>query len=121
VIDFIILSMTFISAWLLTVQIFKMHSDKSFELKMANKFNFNVEIFEYIRHKSFGEIIAYSGSTKYEFIDDNFYFFDILTRNRGNYVDISCINRVTGIIIFNTELCVYDVKEKSYKHFDKFI
>jgi hypothetical protein len=120
VINFIILSIAFISAWLSTSQIFRIYSDHNCNVKMANTFNFNIIVYEYIKHKSFGEVIGYMNDSKYEFIDDDFYFFDIINRNRGNYVDISCISKVEGIILFTTQFHLYDVKEKSYKHFDKF-
>lgn len=119
-INFIILSIAFISAWLSTSQIFRIYSDHNYNVKMANTFNFSITVYEYIKHKSFGEVIGYMNDSKYEFIDDGFYFFDVLSKNLGNLVHVSCISKVEGVVLFSTHFHLYDVKEKSYKHFDKF-
>lgn len=119
-VDFIILTMSFISAWLLTAQIFKMHLDNNFDIKTSNSFKFNVMVYEYTKYKSFGKLTAFADNVKYEFIDDDFYFSSILNSNIGNYVTVSCLNKVEGIVIFSSVLYLYDVNVKSYKHFDKF-
>ena len=120
-IDFIIISMMFISAWLLTVQIFKIYSENNYDVKMANSFKFNVEISEYIKYKKFGKLIAYVDDSEYEFIDDDFYFSKIINDNIGKNVIVYCISNIEGIILFSSEFHLYNIEEKSYKHFDKFI
>ena len=119
--DFIMMAMAFISAWLLTVQIFRLYANNSFDVKKANTFKFDVTVFEYIKSKSFGTMVAYIDNTRYEFIDDRFTFVKIIEKNIGERLSVLCVSTVEGIVIFNNEFHLYNVEEKSYKHFDKFI
>lgn len=119
-IDLIIMSMAFISAWLLTVQIFKMYSNNSFDVKQANTYKFDVMVFDYDKYKSFGIMIGYVNDVRYEFIDDHFGFSKIINSHMGDTLSVICLGNVHGIVVFDTEFHLYNVEEKSYKQFVKF-
>jgi hypothetical protein len=119
--DLIALIVIFLLVWIITVQLLRWSFEHDDDVTLLNTYKFRVKIIEYTRKRNNGILIARYGGTEYVFIDKGCKFKDILEYNIGNFLFISFISKVKGILLIEQVMYLTDVSDHQYKHFDKWL
>ena len=117
-INVIIISITFISIWILSIQLLMYSLSHDDDSLSANIFESRVKVIDYKPYRKFGKMTASLNGNEFEFIDDQLINQQIIERNIGNFITLEFMSKVKGLILFETVLYIISISEVS-KHYDK--
>lgn len=105
----IVMSITFITIWILSVQILKGSLSHDDEVAKLSTFQSRVRVIDYKVYRKYGVMIGNLNGNEFEFIDDNLKFRHEIEPKIGDFITIIFLQRIEGLILFETVFHITDV------------
>ena len=119
-VNYIVISIITMVIWLVTMHIFKESFEYDDDVSKENTIESIVKVIAYTSYKRYGILLANYNGAEFEFRDYKLRFSEILESNIGNYVTLTFISRIEGILIFNTSFYIIGVSERR-KQYDNWL